>query len=283
MNILEKKDPFADEAKSQGFTLSRSSGKHNIWRNSSGVQVTSPKTSSDWRAIKNFRAELRSKLRATAAKSQSQSTSKPSTQKPTASSASARNRYSSGQPVKTSNQQTTFKDFMNRVSAAKTPKPVSAPSKPSTATRMATAYSNLLRNLPSDEKVRLGNKTLSQITGRNFTPGSGYRTSSGVGLADSFVPEQMTAPKLMNKNMLDLRTTKEKQKEIDIPAKLLPYNPEIGNQYKTSQIAPSKTVVIDKELNQLPHMDLRGPGQKLRSIQLQKKFYDSMGKTPPSV
>jgi len=49
----------------------------------------------------------------------------------------------------------------------------------------------------------------------------------------SGLPEQMTAPKLMNKNMLDLRTTQEKQKEIDIPAKLLPYNPKIGDQYKT--------------------------------------------------
>ena len=54
------------------------------------------------------------------------------------------------------------------------------------------------------------------------------------------LPEQMTAPKLMNRNMLDLRTTKEKQREIEIPAKLLPYNPEIGDAYKTSKLKTNK-------------------------------------------
>lgn len=47
------------------------------------------------------------------------------------------------------------------------------------------------------------------------------------------LPEQMTAPKLMNTNMLDLRTTKEKQKEIKVMADLLPFNPDIGKPYKT--------------------------------------------------
>lgn len=46
------------------------------------------------------------------------------------------------------------------------------------------------------------------------------------------LPEQMTAPKLMTRG-LDLRTTKEKQKEIKIEADLLPYNPSIGDRYKT--------------------------------------------------
>ena len=46
------------------------------------------------------------------------------------------------------------------------------------------------------------------------------------------LPEQMTAPKLMTRG-LDLRTTKEKQKEIKIEADLLPFNPAIGDRYKT--------------------------------------------------
>lgn len=46
------------------------------------------------------------------------------------------------------------------------------------------------------------------------------------------LPEQMTAPKLMTRG-LDLRTTKEKQREIKIEADLLPYNPAIGDRYKT--------------------------------------------------
>lgn len=47
------------------------------------------------------------------------------------------------------------------------------------------------------------------------------------------LPEQMTAPKLMDKHILDTRTTKEKQKEIKVEADLLPYNPAIGDRYKT--------------------------------------------------
>lgn len=47
------------------------------------------------------------------------------------------------------------------------------------------------------------------------------------------LPEQMTAPKLMNTNVLDTRTTKEKQKEIKIMADLLPFNPDIGKPFKT--------------------------------------------------
>ena len=46
------------------------------------------------------------------------------------------------------------------------------------------------------------------------------------------LPEQMTAPKLQGVG-LDLRTTKEKQKEIKVMADLLPYNPDIGKPYKT--------------------------------------------------
>lgn len=46
------------------------------------------------------------------------------------------------------------------------------------------------------------------------------------------LPEQMTAPKLMTRG-LDLRSTKDKQKEIKIEADLLPYNPAIGDRYKT--------------------------------------------------
>ena len=45
------------------------------------------------------------------------------------------------------------------------------------------------------------------------------------------LPEQMTAPKIMLP--IDTRTTKEKQKEIKIEADLLPYNPAIGDRYKT--------------------------------------------------
>ena len=43
----------------------------------------------------------------------------------------------------------------------------------------------------------------------------------------------------------------------------------------TEQIAPLKSNFVGPNLESLPHMDLRGPGQKLKSVINQKKFYDS--------
>jgi len=153
----------------------------------------------------------------------------------------------------------------------------SAPKPPttSTAARMSAAYPNLIRDLPAQQKVELGNKVLSKLTGRTFTPGSGYRTDRGVGLADSYVPEQMTAPKVMTPG-LDLRSTKDKQKEIKIEADLLPFNPKIGDRYKTSQLTPG-TSYLPQSPRQ-PHIDTRNSGQKLKDLQDRIKYY---GGYPP--
>jgi len=212
-----RKDPFAKHALEKGFELVRDTGKHNIWKHSSGAQITSPKTTSDWRSFKNFQAELKSRL------SQFGVTPKPVAQapqakpvaqpKPSESSASERERYSSGQTLRTGTQ-TTFKDFLAKIQQAKEK---ATPVKATLSARMAAAYDRNQDKIPLTAQLK-------------YRPG--MRTSTGVGLADSYVPEQMTAPKLMNTNVLDTRTTKEKQKEIKIEADLLPYNPDIGKRYK---------------------------------------------------
>lgn len=91
----------------------------------------------------------------------------------------------------------------------------------------------------------------------------------------SYVSEQMTAPKLMTPG-LDLRSTKDKQKEIKIEADLLPFNPKIGDRYKTSQLAPG-TSYLPQSPSQ-PHFDARNPGQKLLDLQRKIKYY---GGYPP--
>lgn len=219
MNDIQegRKDPFAKHALEKGFELVRDTGKHNIWKHSSGAQITSPKTTSDWRSFKNFQAELKSRL------SQFGVTSKPVAQapqakpvaqpKPSQASASERERYSSGQTLRTGTQ-TTFKDFLAKIQQAKEK---ATPVKATLSARMAAAYDRNQDKIPLTAQLK-------------YRPG--MRTSTGVGLADSYVPEQMTAPKLMNTNVLDTRTTKEKQKEIKIEADLLPYNPDIGKRYK---------------------------------------------------
>ena len=84
----------------------------------------------------------------------------------------------------------------------------------------------------------------------------------------------MTAPKIMLP--VDLRTTKEKQKEIKIEADLLPFNPKIGDRYKTSQVTPGKPTIPNAP-DQV-NVDTRNPGQKLRGLQLKVKYY---GGYPP--
>jgi hypothetical protein len=84
----------------------------------------------------------------------------------------------------------------------------------------------------------------------------------------------MTAPKIMLP--VDLRTTKEKQKEIKIEADLLPFNPKIGDRYKTSQLLPSQSRIPNEP--DLVHIDTTTPGQKLRSLQQNVKYY---GGYPP--
>ena len=52
---------FINMAKRYGAKLVTSKGKHLKFRDSLGHQISAPKTSSDWRAIKNFQSELRNK------------------------------------------------------------------------------------------------------------------------------------------------------------------------------------------------------------------------------
>lgn len=165
-------DLFKKHALEQGFKLLRDTGKHNVWKHSSGAQITSPKTSSDWRAIKNFKSELKYRLSNAGVNIQKPDVKAPlpAPVKPSSLGDAARAKFQSGQPVK-SGTQISFKDFMNKITAAKTP---SAP------IRMARAYSNLISDLPTQRKVELGNKALSQITGLRYTPG----TDRGVRLAD---------------------------------------------------------------------------------------------------
>ena len=52
---------FIQKAMQWGAKLVPSKGKHLKFRDSLGHQISAPKTSSDWRSIKNFESELRRK------------------------------------------------------------------------------------------------------------------------------------------------------------------------------------------------------------------------------
>jgi len=64
---MARRDTIALEMREQQFTLHRSTGKHRIWKHSSGALVTTPKTPSDHRCLLNVRQTVRRALAATAA------------------------------------------------------------------------------------------------------------------------------------------------------------------------------------------------------------------------
>ena len=55
-----------------------------------------------------------------------------------------------------------------------------------------------------------------------------------------------------------------------------------GNTY-LAQIVPMKTTVLGPDLKSLPHIDWRGPGEKLKSVMRQRDYMDNTGRTPPKI
>ena len=102
---------FIDMAKRYGAKLYSSKGKHLKFRDNLGHQISAPKTSSDFRAIRNFQSELRNKGFV-----DSQARSASTTKK--VKDALVNKTNVTAVPVSntrpTANQQTTFKDFTQK-------------------------------------------------------------------------------------------------------------------------------------------------------------------------
>ena len=60
-------------------------------------------------------------------------------------------------------------------------------------------------------------------------------------------------------------------------------NPSEFDRLKKAQIAPMKTTVLGPDLKSLPHIDWRGPGEKLKSVMRQRDYMDNTGRTPPKI
>ena len=148
---------FIKLAAKYGARLVRSK-KHNVFRDAAGHQITAPKTTSDFRAIKNFEAELRGRgfiKQETAAKVKD---------------ALVNNTKVTALPAsrKTANQQTTFKDFTQKFQPN-----VQGPRKPNLTKgeiskrelegRMDRGYRQSIKDLPADVKFDLANKVLRDI------------------------------------------------------------------------------------------------------------------------
>ena len=124
-------------------------GKHLKFRDAAGHQISAPKTSSDWRAIRNFQSELKNRgfveqLPRSGNKPKPAAAVQSTPQVPTR---------------QTANQQTTFNDFMNKI------RPIVTDFKrpETTASRMARGYSKAIRELPARIKYDLGDKVIQAL------------------------------------------------------------------------------------------------------------------------
>ena len=149
---------FIDMAKRYGAKLVTSKGKHLKFRDSLGHQISAPKTSSDFRAIRNFQSELRNKgFVDSQARTKRVATPKPTAQ-PKPSAPTAKQRYEAGEKGLKTGTQTTFKDFMQKVDTAR-----AKPAAQSTAQRMAQGYDQNIAPVIN----RRGREVLSSIQRRN--------------------------------------------------------------------------------------------------------------------
>ena len=141
---------FVKLAAKWGAKPVKTTGKHLKFRDALGNQISAPKTSSDWRALKNFKSELKNRgfvenvPQSKVAKDKVVPTLTTTVQQPTR---------------RTANQGTTFKDFMDKVRSQ-----VTDEKKPSTvASRMAKGWRRASKELPASEKFRAGDDVIRQL------------------------------------------------------------------------------------------------------------------------
>jgi hypothetical protein len=141
---------FVKLAAKWGAKPVKTTGKHLKFRDALGNQISAPKTSSDWRALKNFKSELKNRgfvqnvPQSKVAKDKVVPTLTTTVQKPTR---------------RTANQPSSFKDFMDKVRSK-----VTDEKKPSTvASRMAKGWRRAIKELPASEKFRVGDDVIRQL------------------------------------------------------------------------------------------------------------------------
>ena len=208
---------FIDMAKRYGAKLVTSKGKHLKFRDSLGHQISAPKTSSDFRAIRNFQSELRNKGFVDS-QAKRVATPKPTAQ-PKASAPTAKQRYEAGEKGLKTGTQTTFKDFMQKVDTARTKQSSKAPTINTTkpqgpeselANRMGKAYDGLVN--------KKGESVLDAIRYRNRINRRGRVTegvaSMAVKAGSNLVPKIMTGIGAVGTMLQASKADKERRRQL---------------------------------------------------------------------
>ena len=252
------------------------------YKDEAGNVVYFSKTTSDRRAYKNFKAQIRRQQRTNPLPVKPEVKPKPEGLPTKVDKVIKTTRLSSAQRRESnkttrSGTPTTFRDFMDKLK----PQP---PKPPSLQQRMSQGYSNTIRSLPLSVKVEMGNDIIKRM---RYKPGQRYGIS-GIGLADEYIPEAVSkSDKLTGrlKMLYNLPSDKKKYFKQQNPPEVDRLKKAQGNALtpQVAQIAPMKTTVVGPDLKSLPHIDCRGPGQKLCSVMNQARYSRETGRTPPKI
>ena len=182
---------FIKKAAQYGAKVVSDKGKHLKFRDSLGHQISAPKTTSDWRAIKNFESELKGrgfvnqqtsrKVKDALVKGSKETVLKPATKTPV-------------------NRQTTFKDFTQKYQPN-----VQGPKK----SELQVQADHILRTTKKTRKMI----TKSQLDAMNISKKEKDELirKGLVNMSEQHVQEQMVAPKKPGKrDLLDLTPTEKK-------------------------------------------------------------------------
>ena len=215
---------FIDMARRYGAKLVTSKGKHLKFRDSLGHQISAPKTSSDFRAIRNFQSELRNKgfvdSQGAVARTKRVAQPKPTATQPTP---TPKQRYEAGEKGLKTGTQTTFKDFMQKVDTARAkapvaPKPaapVQSASTTTTAQRMAQGYDQNIAPVIN----RRGREVLSSIQRRDRLVNKFGSVKEGVAsmavkAGSNLVPKIMTGIGAVGTMLQASKADKERRRQL---------------------------------------------------------------------
>ena len=256
---------YAKEAENLGFTLERSSGKHDIWKHESGAQVPAPKTGSDRRGFLNFRRDLKRSLR----NKQVELPTKPDKVKPEAISPNKNRADKVVDAVKTTRLSPAQRRIVNRASTSGTPTTFSAfmnrlkPQSPSLQQRMSQGYSNTLKSLPLSVKAEMGNEIIKRM---RYKPTQGHGISN-IRLADEYVPEAYSKAEQqthVKPKPVDVQTITRRVKDNNVEYSYKQVLPK-KNVYHNTPVIPTN-IVKTKENEGIWKKEFNYPGIPLKHL-----------------
>lgn len=229
---------FVKLAAKWGAKPVQTTGKHLKFRDALGNQISAPKTSSDFRAIRNFKSELKNRgFVQELPKSKVAKDSKGIVPKPEAPVTPT---------IRTSGQQTTFKDFMNKIRPI-----VTDLKKPSTtASRYERGWRQAIKELPASEKFRIGDDIIRQLRKEEY-------------IDEALIPSLIkAASRQLVKNKAVQSKVGQSLKTITLPRQVTGFQTARGSKYTFSQKPNSWAQTQRTAVNDPTHPTAAGLKQK---------------------